>query len=124
MAGSSPAMTTEYFSRVLLVVLVLLAADRLQLGEHGIDIEVVALLAVGGLVLRLLAGGFRGRQQRGAAILGVDRLFLGGALYLEIELDLRAQAERDRVHRRQGRSVPMGAVADARDRALGGADAA
>src|SRR5690348_14127099 len=82
---------------LLLVFVDLLAADGLQLGEHGIDVEVVAL-PLGGLELRLLAGGLGGRQQRGAAILGIDRLFLGGALDLEIELDLRAEAERHRVH--------------------------
>src|SRR5437660_11439724 len=84
-------------SRAALLLLRLLAADRLQLGEHGVDIEVVARL------LRLLrhlflAGGLGGRQQRGAAVVRRHRLFLGRALHLEIELDLRAEAERHRVH--------------------------
>src|ERR1700754_267649 len=73
-------------------LLVLLAPDRLQLSEHRIDIEVVALL-FGRLEFRLLArGGFRGRQQGGAAIGLVGRLLLGRALHLEVEFDLRAQA--------------------------------
>src|SRR5581483_5044935 len=69
--------------RGALLLLRLLPADRLQLGEHGIDIEIVAALA-GLLVrrLRLLLGGLGGRQQGGAAILLVDRLLLGRALHL------------------------------------------
>src|ERR1700680_2248585 len=78
-----------------LLVVLLLAADGLQLGEHGVDVEVVALL-LGWLEFRFLAGGFGGRQQSGAAIGGVDRLLLGSALHLEVELDLRAQSERHR----------------------------
>src|ERR1700739_4081149 len=55
-----------------LLLVRLLAADGLQLGEHGVDIEVVALL-FGRLEFRLLAGGLGGRQQSGAAIGGIDR---------------------------------------------------
>src|SRR6202022_3862858 len=66
-----------------LFLLRLLAADRLQLGEHGVDVEVVALL-LGRLEFRLLAGGLGGRQQGGAAVGGVGRLLLGRALHLEI----------------------------------------
>src|SRR5467141_2500249 len=106
--------------RFALLLVRLLAADVLQLGEYGIDIEVVALF-FGRLEFRLLAGGLGGRQQGGAAVGGVGRLLLGGALDLEIELDLRAQPERHRVHRGQGRGVPMGAVAHAGDGGLGGA---
>ncbi len=70
-----------------LLFVVLLAADGLELGEHGVDIEVVAV-PFGGLVVVFLAGGLGGRQQGGAAIGGRDRLFLSRALHLEIELDL------------------------------------
>ena len=49
----------------VLLLLRLLAADRLQLGEHGIDIEIVAAF-LGVLHLGLLFGGLGGRQQRGA----------------------------------------------------------
>src|SRR3984885_4680043 len=95
-------VTSGNYGLPISFVVLLLAADGLQLGEHGIDIEIVALL-LGGLEFRLLAGGFGGRQQGGATIGGVGRLLLGGALHLEIELDLRAQAKRYRVHRGQGR---------------------
>src|SRR4051794_6002576 len=70
------SMTTEGEGLLLLLVL-LLAAERLQLGEHGIDVEIVAG-PLRGFVLVLL-GGFGGRQQGGAAIGRVDRLFLGRA---------------------------------------------
>src|SRR5277367_476331 len=73
----------------------LLAADGLELGEDRIDVEVVALF-LRRLVLRLLAGGFGGRQQRRAAVADVGRLLLGRALHLEVEFDLRAEAKRHR----------------------------
>lgn len=46
------------------------------------------------------------------------------ALHLEIQVDLRAQAQRHRIHRGQSGGIPVGAVAHARDRGLGGADQA
>jgi hypothetical protein len=46
---------------LFLVLVRLLAADGFQLGEHRIDVEIVAAL-FRGLQLRLLAGGLRGRQ--------------------------------------------------------------
>ena len=52
------------------------------------------------------------------------RPVLGGARDLEVEVDLRGQAERHRVHRGQAGGVPVGAVADLLDRRLGGADEA
>src|SRR5579863_9131987 len=91
----------------LLVVVRLLAADGLELGEHGVDVEVLALL-FGWLELHFLAGGLGGGQQRRAAMPDIDRLFLGRALDLEVELDLRAQAERHRVHRGERRGIPVG----------------
>src|SRR5258708_28530975 len=66
---------TEY-ERPLLVVVLLLAADGLQLGEHGVDVEIVALLFAG-FEFRLFLGGLGGRQQGGAAVGRGDRLFLG-----------------------------------------------
>src|SRR5262249_7707209 len=90
-----------------------LAADLLELGEHSIDIELIARLL---LLLRLgLArpdGGLRGGQQRSALGRGIDRLLLGGPMASEIEVAWRAQAERPRSHRLQVRRVPMGAFAD------------
>src|SRR5580698_4163044 len=114
------AGTISILGRTLFLV-GLLAADGLELGEHGIDVEIVALF-LRRLELRLLAGGLGGRQQRRATMADVGRLLLGRALHLEVEFDLRAEAERYRVHRGQGRGVPVGAVADARNRGLGGAD--
>src|SRR5216684_2039397 len=70
-----------------LLLVRLLAADVLQLGEYGIDIEIVALL-FGWLEFRLLAGGLGGRQQGGAAVGRVGRLLLGRTLHLEVEFDL------------------------------------
>src|SRR3978361_1515782 len=93
---SGRAMSCVSESPRVLLLVGLLAADGLQLSEHRIDVEVVALLFAR-LEFRLLAGGLRGRQQGGAAIGGVRRLLLGRALYLEVELDLRAQGERQRV---------------------------
>jgi hypothetical protein len=43
-------------------------------------------------------------------------------VHLEVEIDLRAQAERHRVHRLQVGGVPVRALADRLDRRLGGAD--
>src|SRR3954470_10920905 len=73
---------------LLLLFLMLLAAERLELGEHGVDVEVVAR-PLGRLEFVLL-GGLGGRQQGRSAIGGMDRLLLGRARHLEIELDLRA----------------------------------
>src|SRR6266481_4143465 len=99
-----------------------LAAELLELGEHGVDIELVArrLLLLGfGFATN---GGLRRGEKRGALSLDVDRLLLGGAVNLEIEIDLRAEAERDRIHGLQVRGVPVGALADRLDGRLGGAD--
>ena len=43
-------------------------------------------------------------------------------LHLEIEVGLRAQAERHRIHWRETGGVPVRALADRRDRRFGGAD--
>src|ERR1700679_542136 len=62
---TKPSMTKEsagiLFVPVLFVVL-LLAADGLQLGEYRVDVEIIALL-LGRLEFRLLAGGLGSRQQ-------------------------------------------------------------
>ena len=60
----------------------------------------LALAAAGRLRLGRLRrrGGDRGGQQRHAGV-GRRRLLLRGALHLEVEIDLRAQAERHRIER-------------------------
>src|SRR5579885_2240999 len=71
----------------LLLLFLLAAAELLELGEHGRDVEIAARLLLGfrggGGFLGLLArGGLRRRQQRRA---GLDRgrLLLVGTLHLE-----------------------------------------
>src|ERR1700732_20556 len=76
-SGSGASAPSRMTNSVVLLLLRLLATDRLQLGEHGVDVEVVALL-FGGLEFRLLAGGLGSRQQRGAAVGGVGGLHAGG----------------------------------------------
>src|SRR6516164_8774390 len=98
-----------------------LAAELLELGEHGVDVELVGRLLLLGLGLAANGGLGRG-EERGALSLDVDGLLLGGAVHLEIEIDLRAEAERDRIHGLQVRGVPVGALADRLDGRLGGAD--
>src|SRR5260370_38640656 len=83
-----PTLTRRPYSARLLLVR-LLAADGLQLGEHGIDVEIVALF-LARLEFRLLAGGLRGRQQVRAAVGGVGRLLLGRQLHLQVVLELPA----------------------------------
>ena len=69
-------------------------------------------------------GGDLGGDQRLAAVLLDLRAILGGAVDLEIEIDLRAEAERHRVHRLQIGGVPVAALADRFQRVLGRADEA
>src|SRR6185437_13081138 len=109
--------------RLFVLVAVVLAAELLELGENGADVEFAGLfLSLGGGHLGFpLGGGLGGRQQRRAGI-GRRRLFLVGALHFEVEIDLRAQAERHRVHRREARGIPVRALADRGDGGLGGAD--
>ncbi len=52
------------------------------------------------------------------------RPVLGGAIDLEVEIDLRAEAQRHRVHRLKIGGVPVGALADRLQRVLGRADQA
>src|SRR5450432_2606531 len=104
--------------------LLALAADLLELGEHRIDIELLAGHFL--LRLRLVArhGGLGGRQQSRALGLDIVWLLLGGAVHLEVEVDLRAEPERYRVEGLQILGVPMGALADRLDGRFGGADQA
>src|SRR5665213_4047902 len=101
----------------LLVFLLGLAAELLELGEYGGNIEVAAAGLVFGFGsgrgdFRFLArGGFRGGQQSRSGV-GRRRLILVGAVDLEIEVGLRGKPERHRVHRRECCGVPVGAVAD------------
>ena len=64
--------------KTLLVVFHLLAADGLQLGEHRVDVEILALL-FRRLEFRFLAGGLGRRQQGCATLGGVDRPYHPGA---------------------------------------------
>src|SRR5262249_15533850 len=119
--AESLSRTREWRKRDALFVL---AAELLEFGEDGIDIEFVGRLFVL-LGLGLAAnGGLRGGQERRALRLGLGRLLLGGALNLEVEVDLRAQPKRDRIHRLQVRGIPMGALADRLNSGLRGADKA
>ena len=73
---------------------------------------------------RLMVIGLRrlfGRNERRAVILDDGGAILGRALHFEIKVDLRAEAERHRIHRRQRGGIPVGAVADCGDGRLGGA---
>ena len=81
--------------------LLVLAAELLELGEHRLDVEIVGFLLGRGLRLFLRRGGHGSRQQRRALRLDRRRLLLGGALHFEVEIDLRAQAERHRIERRR-----------------------
>src|SRR5258708_19386781 len=74
-----------------------LAAELLELGEYGFDVEVVAGLLGGrrgglGLLLRRRGGGRR--QQRRALRLGRHRPLLGRPLPFDVQLDLRAPPAR------------------------------
>src|SRR5208283_2143582 len=81
--------------------LLALSAQLLKLGEHGFDVEFFGFLGGGRLLrLRLRRRSDGGGKQRRALRLGRNRLFLGGALHLEVEVDLRAKTERHRVERR------------------------
>src|SRR5690606_25359750 len=103
-------------------------AHLLQLGEDGVDVDLRFLFALG---LAQVGGGLaRGSLHRRRGLLGRQQgradlgqrggTVLGGAPDLEVEIDLRAQAEADRVDRRQGLGVPVRPVADLRDGRLGG----
>src|ERR1700704_5579039 len=88
-----------------------LAADLLDLGEYRLHVELlVGLLGVLGLLVRRLGGGHLGRKQRDPMI-GLRRLFLGGAMDLEVEVDLRAQAEGHRIERGEAGRGPGAAGA-------------
>src|SRR3982750_2745006 len=77
-AASEP-FKTEATTSLLVLILLLAAADGLQFGEHGAAVGIVALL-FGRLEFGVLACGLRRRKQRGAAILLIGRLLLGRAL--------------------------------------------
>src|SRR5262245_61421500 len=97
-------------SSSLLFFLVPLADALLELGQHGLEIEFLAFLLTGrGLVLGSgPCGGDLGRQQGGTGFGFGGRPVLGGALYLEVKVDLGAQTKRYRVHGCQVRRVPVG----------------
>src|SRR6478735_11585113 len=106
-----------------LVVLVGRTLELLQLGEDGIDVDRRFLLALRlahiserlARMDRLPRGGLLGREQGRACLRKGGRAILGCTTDLEVEIDLRAEPEADRVDRRQGLRVPVGAVADLGD---------
>src|SRR4051812_8198063 len=99
----------------LLFALGPLAAKLLELGEHALDVELFLLARFRLRRYRSVRGGRSRKQRRSPVDLGLDRLLLGGALDLEVEIDLRTQAQRHRIHGRQVRRVPVRAVADRLD---------
>ncbi len=62
-----------------------------------------------------------GEQGRAFADLDLAGRILAGALDLEVEVDLAAEAQRHRIHRRQVGGVPVGVLAHRFDGRLGGA---
>src|SRR5216684_4654262 len=64
-------------------LLLALAADLLELGEDRVDIELVGGFLFFGLGLAV-NGGLGGRQKRRALRFDGSRLFLGGAVHVEI----------------------------------------
>src|SRR6516162_10920 len=97
-------------------------AELFELGEHRLDVELLAWLLFLRLGLLLRCGRHRSRQQRRARLLHRCRLLLCRLLDFQIEIDLRAQPERHRIERRQIRRVPVRAFADCLDGRFGGAD--
>src|SRR5271167_2916130 len=69
-----------------------LAAQLLELGEHGFDVELFRFLRDSRFLrLRLRRRGDGGGKQRRSLRLDRNRLLLGRALHLEVEVDLRAK---------------------------------
>src|SRR5208337_2234893 len=109
-----------------------LVATRLfELAEHRVDVDPL----LGRLRLRhaehfelARRRGFRrgdlGRNQRLGPVFLDLRTALGGPVDLEVEIDLRAEAERHRVQRLKIGRVPVGPVADRLQRVLGRPDEA
>src|SRR5882757_713874 len=99
-----------------------LPADLLELGEYRVDVEFFGRL----IFIRLGFGGAGGRlgcrQECCTLRRVVDRLFLGGAVDFEVEINLRTQPQRHGVHGLQVGCVPMGTLAYSRNGRLGGAD--
>ncbi len=73
-------------------------ANTAAVSRSSLALAAAGLLRLGGLRRRRGDGG--GQQRH--AVVGRRRLLLGGALHLEVEIDLRAQAERHRVERATG----------------------
>src|SRR5579863_8226336 len=105
--------------------------ELLQLAEHRVDVDLLLLARlrrdrraehVLGARRRRAGGGDLGGNE-GLTLRGLGlRAVLGGAVDLEIEIDLRTQAKRHRVHRLQVGAVPMAALADRLQGVFGGAD--
>src|SRR6266481_97514 len=111
--------------RKLLPVLLAFAADLFEPGQYGLDVELFTFLRAGRrLVFRRRTCGRNLGRKQGCPSFRLDWLNLGGALDLEIEIDLGAKAERHRIHGGKVGGVPMGTFADCLDGRLGGADEA
>src|SRR5262249_21651617 len=120
----TPASSGSQFPR-LFSVLVAWAGDLLEPGQYGLDIELFALFRGSRrLEFRRRASGCNLGRKQGRPGFRLDWLFLGGALDLEIEIDLGAKAERHRIHGCKVGGVPMGTFADRLNGRLGGADEA
>ena len=111
-------------ARIVVGVLLAFAAELLELGEHRFDLQIFGLLR-SNRFQRLFFFGRRGngrRQQRCARRLDWHRFLLGGALNFEVEIDLRREAERHRIERREVCRIPVAAIADRLDGRFGGPD--
>ena len=88
-----------------LVLVLGLAAELLELGEHRVDVEVVLGLGRGRASPARLGSGGAVVTAAGSSVTPLSAgagFSLDGALHLEVEIDLRAQAERHRIERRAG----------------------
>src|SRR5215470_8918262 len=94
----TPASSGSQFPR-LFSVLLAFAADLFEPGQYGLDIELFALFRGSRrLEFRRRASGCNLGRKQGRPGFRLDWLFLGGALDLEIEVDLGTKAECHRIH--------------------------
>src|SRR5215470_470918 len=92
-----------------LAFFVAFAAELLELGKYGADVEFAGLFfgfRSGGHLGLLARGGFGGREKCRTSVRRRG-LLLVGARDFEIEIDLRSKSERDWIHWRQIGGIPM-----------------